>query len=276
MTRVALATESAQPAGHEDDAGLPDALREAGLEPAWAVWDDPAVDWSRFALTLVRSVWDYTDRRDAFLAWADAVPNLHNPAAVLRRNTDKRYLGDLPEAVPTTFLAPGEPLGPLDREVVVKPTVSAGSRDTARFAPGEDAAAAALAARIHASGRTVMVQPYLRSVDERGETALLYFAGAFSHAAGKAALLAPGGAGAGPAEDEHLVARDPDADERALADALVARFAPPLLYARVDLVRDDAGAPRVLELELAEPSLFFAQTAGGEARLAAAVAALVA
>jgi glutathione synthase/RimK-type ligase-like ATP-grasp enzyme len=276
MTRVALATDRELAAGHEDDAALPDALRDAGLEPVWAVWDDPAVEWDRFAVTVVRSVWDYTERRDAFLAWADGVPHLHNPPRVLRWNTDKRYLAELPEAVETAFLAPGEPLGPLGGEVVVKPAVSAGSRDTGRFGPGDDAAAAALTARIHASGRTAMVQPYLRSVDERGETALLYFAGAFSHAAGKAALLAPGGAGAGPAEDEHLVARAPDPDERALADALVARFAPPLLYARVDLVRDDAGAPRVLELELAEPSLFFAQTTGGEARLAAAVAALVA
>jgi len=274
VTRVALATEAAQPHGHADDAGLPDALREHGLEPVWAVWDDPAVAWDAFSLTLVRSVWDYTERRDAFLAWAERVPALHNPASVLRANTDKRYLAGLPEAVDTRFLAPGEPLGPLEREVVVKPAVSAGSRDTARFAPGEDAAAAALAERIGATGRTVMVQPYLRSVDERGETALVYFAGAFSHAAGKAALLAPGGDPGAPAGDEQLVARTPEPDERALADALVARFDPPLLYARIDLVRDDAGAPRVLELELTEPSLFFAQTTGGEQRLAAAAAAL--
>ena len=32
----------------------------------------------------------------------------------------------------------------------------------------------------------------------------------------------------------------------------------PLTYARVDLIRDDSGAPCLLELELTEPSVFFA------------------
>ena len=44
-------------------------------------------------------------------------------------------------------------------------------------------------------------------------------------------------------------------------------FAQPL-YARVDLIRADDGAPRLLELELTEPSLFFAQAAGAARRLA--------
>jgi hypothetical protein len=152
--------------------------------------------------------------------------------------------------------------------------VSAGSRDTARLGPGDDAAAAALVARIQASGRTVMVQPYLRSVDEAGETALLFFGGALSHAVRKAPLLAPGALENTHAEDDDLAARTAAPDELALAEAVLARL-PPLLYARIDLVRDDAGAPRVLELELTEPAFMFAQTTGGEARFAAAVAALL-
>ena len=46
-----------------------------------------------------------------------------------------------------------------------------------------------------------------------------------------------------------------------------------LLYARVDLVHDDDGAPRLLELELTEPSLFLGHSDGAADRLAAAVAA---
>jgi len=45
------------------------------------------------------------------------------------------------------------------------------------------------------------------------------------------------------------------------------------LYARVDLIRGDHGAPVVLELELTEPSLFLAQAAGSAERLAAAIIA---
>jgi O-ureido-D-serine cyclo-ligase len=41
-----------------------------------------------------------------------------------------------------------------------------------------------------------------------------------------------------------------------------------LLYARVDLIHDDDGAPRVLELELTEPSLFFGHAPGSADRFA--------
>ena len=47
-------------------------------------------------------------------------------------------------------------------------------------------------------------------------------------------------------------------------------FGGPLLYARVDLIHDPSGLPRVLELELTEPSLFFAHGAGSADRFAAA------
>ena len=49
----------------------------------------------------------------------------------------------------------------------------------------------------------------------------------------------------------------------------------PLLYARVDLVPDDAGRPVVLELALAEPSLFFSLADGSLDRFADALAARV-
>ena len=50
-------------------------------------------------------------------------------------------------------------------------------------------------------------------------------------------------------------------------------FAAPLLYARVDLIHDDDSAPRVLELELTEPSLFFAHAEGSAERFASAILA---
>ncbi|WP_285689626.1 hypothetical protein [Actinoplanes sp. NBRC 103695] len=45
---------------------------------------------------------------------------------------------------------------------------------------------------------------------------------------------------------------------RRAVDLVTRRFGVPL-YARVDLVRDDAGRSCVLELELVEPSLFLPQ-----------------
>jgi glutathione synthase/RimK-type ligase-like ATP-grasp enzyme len=277
--RVALATFSVFPDGDVDDAGLPAALGGADF----VVWDDPEADWDRYDLVVVRSTWDYHARRDAFLDWADRLgPRLVNPPELLAWNTDKRYLHEVAEAglpvVPTTLVPPGAPFAAPAGEYVVKPTVSAGSRDTARFAGGaqEQARAAGLVRDIHASGRTAMVQPYVASVDTRGETALLFFDGAFSHAIHKGPLLRPGQA---PTSEvfaaETIEARTASAAERDVAQRILAwvqqRFGAPPVYARIDLVQDGSGAPLLLELELTEPSLFFAQCSGAVQRFAGAV-----
>jgi hypothetical protein len=48
-------------------------------------------------------------------------------------------------------------------------------------------------------------------------------------------------------------------------------FPQPLPYARVDLIRDDDGAPCLLELELVEPSVFLEYADGAAARFAAVI-----
>ena len=277
--RVALATCSYFPDGDADDAGIPAAI---GGDVAFAIWDDAAVDWSTYDLVVIRSTWDYQGRRDDYLAWAARLGDrLINPYDVIAWNTDKRYLRELADAglpvVATELVEPGEALvAPAGVEYVVKPTVSAGSRDTARFAPGEEERAAELVAAIHASGRTAMVQPYVASVDARGETATLWFDGAFSHAIHKSALLKPGAA---PTSEvfaaETIEPREATAAERAVGERVLAfaaeRFGGPPAYARVDLVEDADGNPMVLELELTEPSLFFAGDVGRLSQFAAAV-----
>ena len=174
----------------------------------------------------------------------------------------------------------------LDGEVVVKPNVSAGARNTGRFGVALAEEARALVERIHASGRTALVQPYQRSVDSHGETALVFIAGELSHELHKRPVLAPDEVAPvieGPLAvaramlDENLVvARAAADDERTLARAIIAevseRFGVPL-YARVDMVREDGGRPVLLELELIEPRLYFEQAPGAAGRFAAAVLA---
>ncbi|UXI69232.1 ATP-grasp domain-containing protein [Tahibacter amnicola] len=239
---------------------------------------------------MLRSTWDYTRRLPEFLAWIDAASQrtrLFNPPEVVRRNTDKHYLEALAQAgvpvVPGLFLHPGEdPARAIaralerftDPEFVVKPCVGAGSRDAQRYGRAQVAAATAHAAALLAAGRDVLIQPYLDRVDAQGETALIYFDGQFSHAIRKGPLLKPD---EGPTRAlfaaEHISAREPTAQERAVAERTLATIATdgPLLYARVDLIRDTADNPVVLELELSEPSLFFAHGEGSAARFAAAI-----
>lgn len=108
--RVALATCPELPQLDADTQRLVTALREKGVDVAAAVWDDPNVDWSEFELVVVRSCWDYASRPDEFLAWANRVPHLMNPAPVLTWNTNKRYLSDLADSgipvIPTTWIEP--------------------------------------------------------------------------------------------------------------------------------------------------------------------------
>lgn len=270
---IALATAADLPTGYLEDE------LAAVLGATWAVWDDPAVDWTAFETVVVRSTWDYQKDLPGFLAWAASVPQLLNPASVLAWNTDKRYVAEVAAAglpvVPTTFLAPGEPLPErLPPEFVLKPTVSAGSRDTGRFS--ERAGAAALLGTIHASGRTAMLQPFLASVDARGESALLYAGGTFSHAVNKAAILKPGQVAALEMnEDPAMAPLTPTPEERAVADRAMAWLTKrlgPLAYARIDLLEGPDGTPVILELELAEPCLYLPLADGAAERFAAVFA----
>jgi glutathione synthase/RimK-type ligase-like ATP-grasp enzyme len=262
------------PAGDDEAAPLTAALATRGIEAEPAVWDDDAVDWAHFDLVVIRSTWDYTGRREAFLAWAESLPQVLNSPEVLRWNTDKRYLQTLSaESVPTVFLEPGTPFHPPSSPFVVKPSVGAGSIWAARYEAGDERAVAHVA-ELHSAGHTAMVQPYVEDLDAHGETALIYLGGEFSHAVRKAPILMPGQppAGSGLYVEERLRAVEPADDELAVADRVFAAlpFArADLLYARVDLLP----GPLVLEVELTEPSLFIGYAAGAPERFAAAIAA---
>jgi glutathione synthase/RimK-type ligase-like ATP-grasp enzyme len=279
VARVALATCAEVAHGDEDHPALAQALAERGVEARPAVWDDAGVDWARFDLVVVRSTWDYAERRDAFLAWAASLPRVLNELEVLRWNTDKRYLRELERAgvpvVPTRFLERGEPFEAPEGRFVVKPAVSAGSRHSASYEPGEAAEAGRHVGRLHAMGRTVMVQPYLDGIDSHGETALVYLGGAYSHAVRKAPLLRPGQPpGDALYLEEQVEPADSTQAERSVADAAL-RLAPDgLLYARVDLVQDGE-SPVVLEIELTEPSLWLGYAPGASERFADGISAAV-
>ncbi len=284
--RIAIATATRALDVDRDLEPLQTALAERGAEPRITVWDDPAVDWSSFRATVVRSTWDYALRRATFLDWAASVARtgrIWNPVPLLAWNTDKRYLFDLRAAgipvVPTRLVEPGaEPTIPELQagEVVVKPAVSAGARDTDRYPPDRADHALAHVRRLLADGRSVLVQPYLPSVDASGERALVFVDGAFSHAVTKGPILRPDtDVVAGLFAAEQIVPATPTAVEHAVAAAALAlaaeRFGVPL-YGRVDVV-DGPDGPCVLELELAEPSLFHAHGPGSADRLAEALLA---
>jgi hypothetical protein len=264
--------------GDGDDAELVDALRQRGLFARWLSWDDPAT--LDADLVILRATWDYTERLDDFLAWTARVKNLLNAPNVVAWNADKRYLLDLAAAgvptVPSQFFAPGERLELPDGELVLKPSVGVGSVGAQRFT--DPSKANDHAAGLHATGRTVLVQPYDARIAD-GETALVFLNGLQSHAFTKAPLLPPAGQepaldDSGTYAEESLQPAEPDFElwdlgHAALAAAAAAVGVEPdeFLYARVDVIGgyDD---PRLLELELVEPSLGWRQLSESERDLA--------
>jgi O-ureido-D-serine cyclo-ligase len=274
--KLRIATCRTLPEPDVDEAPLAEALAAAGFDAALRAWDDPGVDWDAPIPTILRSTWNYALHPDAFLRWlarvAAAAP-LWNPLEVCRGNVRKRYLLELAARgvpiVPTTLVERGEVIdlaaisdAIAAPRIVLKPEIGAGSLDVAVFAPADPAAARHLAA-LTARG-AALVQPYVRSVDDHGERSLVWIDGALSHAIRKAPRFAG---------DPELVTGPFEIadDERAVAQAALAPYGD-LLYGRVDVARDDAGQPRVMELELVEPSLFFAHGTGSAARYVAGLA----
>jgi hypothetical protein len=288
LRRLVAAASPAFPDLHDDWPLLRAALARRGVDASPAVWSDRDVDWSAYDLVLANGAWDNIHHVDAFLNWVEhvsgtlGVPVVNSPA-VLRWNIDKRYLRDLEAAgvpvVPTIWVEPSTAasqdaavLELPDGEVVVKPSISGGGFQTARYRTDEHEQARRHIADLVVTGRTAMVQPYLRTIDDVGEIGLIFLGGAFSHATHKDPMIPPG---AGPTtsliEYQFVTPASASVAQIALGHAAVAaaeRLHGPTAYARVDTVLDEDGHPMVLELEMLDPVLFFDTDPAGAERFA--------
>jgi glutathione synthase/RimK-type ligase-like ATP-grasp enzyme len=209
-----------------------------------------------------------------------------NSLEVVQWNSDKKYLGELSGAgiavVPTQFVSSAQEIHFTNSvmDVVVKPSISAGSHDTFRYrdVAQEMSVVTDHIARIVTSGATAMVQEYQHGIDGAGETGLVYLNGVYSHAFRKGAILQHR-----PDMSNGLYAAE-DVGEREASDAEQAtarqvlsfverKFGAMPLYARVDLIPQDNGEPQLMELELVEPSFFLWASAGSADRAAQAIIA---
>ena len=284
--RIALASEAALPDWEVDDAWLHAALLRRGVSLETPAWTDPSVDWGDFDAVLIRTTWDYADQRDRFVRWAEAVEArtaLHNSAAMVRWNTDKRYLRELEAAgvptVPTVWLEPGDTpdLGAILAERgwergFLKPVFGQTARETLRFHADDLAAARAHVTRLLCD-EPLMLQPYIATVETAGERSAILIDGRVTHAVEKRPV-----AGDYRVQDDHGGTDAPTTltpPEHALVDAVLAALDEPPLYVRVDFLVDAEGQPRLIELEAVEPSLFLRHGRHAADRLAEALLARV-
>lgn len=282
--RIALATSAELPGLDIDDQRLLAALRDMGLAAEPVIWDDTSVDWSDYALCVIRSTWDYVPRCPDFVAWArhaGSRTGFWNPPELIAWNTDKTYLKDLESkgvsVVPTTWLTAGSRCDWRDfmrqsgwEEMVVKPVVSASGKDTHRIHPENLVAHQDELDRL-LSKKDLMLQPYFKSVETTGELSFLFLNGEFSHAVSKHP------AGSEFRVQEHLGGQfrtfQPSEEQLRYAHSVIQTLPWPTLYGRVDVMLDDAGRMCLGELELTEPSMYLSHGEGSAGRFAEAIAA---
>ncbi|MBX9950627.1 MAG: hypothetical protein K2Y39_15770 [Candidatus Obscuribacterales bacterium] len=280
---ISLITYDGLPDLDPDDCLLRDELVNRGHKCHTCIWDDDSIDWSRFDISIMRSAWDYHLKQDKFYAWIDkvaAVSKLLNPPEILKWSSHKTYLRELGEAglpvVETHWVEKGGSADGLferlrAQKAIVKPAVGLATFGVKKFVLDENGRKDAIAhAQELAKTGEVMIQPFLSSVDDYGERALAFIGGDYSHTIRKTSfqILAPGGHAG-----ETSVPTDPE--EVAVAEKVIAYLKERPLYARVDLVRDAEGKPKVLELELVEPSLFFCFSTSAAAMFADALERIV-
>ena len=258
-------------------ARMAEPLQAAGATVEGRAWTTDE-DLSGFDLILPLMVWGNYRAVDRWLErvadWERQGLPIQNPPSVLRWNVDKIYLDRLRQGgaptPPTVWVERGdaeavrrarEQIGWTD--VVLKPRRSGGAYRTHRLMADDPLDFEAIEA-------PAMIQPYFPGVETKGEVSLIFFEGRFSHAIRKVA--AKGDFRVQPDWGGKVTRAEPDEAEMAAAQAALAAIEEgPLLYARVDMVRDQENRPVIMELELLEPDLYLGYEAGAQARFVEAV-----
>ncbi|HEX6217844.1 MAG TPA: hypothetical protein VFZ35_01050 [Sphingomicrobium sp.] len=237
------------------------ALRAAGASVEPLPWTE-AHDLSGYDLILPLVVWGYHLRYAEWLALLDRFERLAlpviNPPVLLRWNSDKAYLAEFDaRGVPTVHTMAVDALDEHGlaearsrfscADLVVKPPVSASATGTHRLGVDDPVPDDVL-------GQRMLIQPFMPSVAGAGEYSILLFDDVFSHAIVKRPK--PGDFRVQPHLGGTEVPCDPPRGSIELARAALAAAPAPATYARVDMVADDDGTLRIMELELIEPSLW--------------------
>lgn len=256
-------------------------LQKLGWTVEEVAWSSVGVQWKNFDAVVIRSTWDYQKQPEAFLNVLEVIEihgvPLFNSLEYCRWNMNKKYLGDLERRgvriLPTLWCETmvGNEIRhwcekfSTDR-VVVKPNIGANADDTFVLTPG-DQQLNSQACEVFCT-KPFMVQPFVDSIQTRGEYSLFYFGGQYSHAINKLPK-----SGDFRVQEEHggiITAIDADDYLKIPGQFVIDQLGQPLLYARVDFV-DWEGAPALMEVELIEPSLYFAFDEASPRRFAEAL-----
>lgn len=283
MPRIAFLTMDDLSGFVSYDEAVSDCLRVVGVDVEDVSWRSATVDWSDFELVVIRSPWDYQSAVDEFLAVLEHIEasssTLLNPLDIVQWNVRKTYLQQLEERgvtiVPTRFVENPSRQQIIDAfdefesdQIVIKPVVGANADDTFWLRRDSITAQVPPLSSLYA-GRLALLQPFIPSVIEYGETSLIFFDGQYSHS-----VLKTPKAGDFRVQEEHgsrILSVTPDAATIDFAANALQQVPQQTLYARVDLVNLPGDEPAVMEIELIEPSLYLTFDEHSPDRFAAAI-----
>lgn len=251
----------------EEDRLLKGALEKRGLMVTRTYWDDPEFRWTDTHCVLFRTPWDYFNRYDEFEPWlkkAGKVTKFINPLDVIYWNIDKHYMLDLEKAginiPPTFFIEPGDKRSLTEitaelnwEEFILKPAISGGAWHTYRMNRENISEHESVFTEL-IMDRSMLVQEYQKSILSRGEVSYMVFGGKFTHAVLKK----------GKSEDFRVQENfggtvhdySPTREEIEFAQLVVEKAKPGIIYARVDVMKDNKSKLTLGELEVFEPALW--------------------
>lgn len=276
MTTLGILTDSNNPNLVPSEKGLEKAFSDAGVVNEVIVWDQ--TNWSGFKNILIRTPWDYADKSDLFINKIKQATDLginiiHDPEIILW-NMDKGYLTELANSIKVVQTLSEEnfnlklinkyfeKLGP---KLVIKPKVGAGGKNTFKVDKDDN-----LEPLKVLSDTSVIIQPFIESIQSEGEYSFIFFDSIFSHAVVKKAK-----AGEFRIQEEHggkTQKYEPSDSEISQTKSMLESLKFKTTYARVDVVRH-LGEMYLMEMEVIEPELFLPFSHDGAAKFVAAVKA---
>lgn len=281
MTKIAILASNNMMPGHPDERGdsfereeqmgkIIPAFAKLDMSATLIPWREASTVAGEYDAMLPLFVWDYFEGNEKVflseMAKAEQQTKVFNSFAQLKWNSNKSYLDELETAgapVIETIVVDRITQSGVARafdalqtdKVVIKPQVGGGAWRQVLHSKGDP-----FPQRSELPPAGAMIQAFLPSVLSEGEYSFLYFGGQFSHGVNKRpkdgdyriqSLY-------GGSEAPYTPTKEERANAQAVLDAL--DFLP--LYARVDLLRGRDGQLKLIELEMIEPYLYLAHSAG--------------
>ena len=269
--KMALLTCTNLPDWEQDDRFFHQILDGANIDWTEVAWDSNA-NWSDYDLVLIRTTWDYVDRRETFLQRLKEIAsktNLFNSIDIVEWNLQKTYLKDLEfsgiSIAPTVWIEDEVNLRMLMKAKswnrgFIKPVIGACAVDTKRFSlKGADSVQVWLN-ELLAKGEKMMLQPYLETVETDGEYSAIYYGKRLSHCVQKIPVKGDYRVQDDYGASDHGINPADYPDMMQLAETTLQyihqKFSD-VIVIRMDFLKLQDGQFVINEVEMIEPSLFF-------------------